>query len=180
MAPRNSGNESSNGTTSDLQTITQRVPLPDVLAERFTLTAWAESLVNGVPYEELDPDYLSRLLVMQTLTAASLEDVFVANGIRGLQDWVPNVPEASTGPILVDDIYVAKSDKDMGTPCYIIFGGVGLETGEKFKSTTGANQVQAQFLAALSFGMWPLKCEIKRIDRKDKGGRFLFWVSPVE
>ncbi|HVB66180.1 MAG TPA: hypothetical protein VND01_00625, partial [Candidatus Acidoferrales bacterium] len=113
-------------------------------------------------------------------TAASLDEVFEQNQIRRLQQSVPNVPDAGTGPIAINDVYVTASDFGEGAPCYVILGTTHLETGEVAKYTTGAQQLQAQILAALSFGRWPIHCNIKRIDRKDRGGRYLFWMYPPE
>lgn len=182
MANRNSQNDNDGASSGEVvqPLVNSRAPLPDELARKFNLTSWAESLVNGVPYVEPDPNYLSRLLIMQTLTAASLDEVFEQNQIRRLQQSIPNVPDAGTGPIAIDDVYVTASDFGEGAPCYVILGTTHLETGEVAKYTTGAQQLQAQILAALSFGTWPITCNIKRIDRKDRGGRYLFWMYPPE
>lgn len=158
----------------------ERAPLPEIFEGKFTLTAWAESIVNNVPYVEPDPNYLSRLLITQTLTAASMDEVFAQRGVRKLQESVPNVPDAGTGPIFIDDLYIATSDQEDGMPCYMIMSTTHMETGEEAKYTTGAGQLQAQILAAISFGTWPIPCNIKRIDRKDRGGRYLFWMYPPE
>lgn len=156
------------------------VQLPEILRDKIILSAWANSLVNRVEYMEPDPDYLSRLLITQTLTATSLEAVFEQNQIRGLQKAIPQVPDAGTGPIEIYDLYVTSSDLNEGAPCYMILSCTHLETGEQTKYTTGSQQLQAQVLAALGHGMWPIRCNIKRLDRKDKGGKFLFWMFPPE
>lgn len=157
-----------------------RAALPDDLVGKFELSAWAESLVNNRKYVEPDPDYLSRLLVTQTLMSATPEDIFKQDGVMGLQKAVPNVPDIGTGPIEINDLYIAASDQDDGTPCYMILGCVSLETGEERRYTTGASNLQAQVLAQLSFGVWPIRCNIKRMERKDRGGRYLFWMYPPE
>jgi len=182
MPPRNQRNDNPDTPIGEIAKpiIMEHAPLPPELESKFSLSAWAESLVNGVPYVEPDPSYLSRLLIMQTLTAASLDEVFEQNQIRRLQQSIPNVPDAGTGPIAINDVYVTASDFGEGAPCYVILGTTHLETGEVAKYTTGAQQLQAQILAALSFGSWPIHCNIKRIDRKDRGGRYLFWMYPPE
>lgn len=155
-------------------------PLPAQLEGSFTLTAWAESLINHVPYVEPDPDYLSRTLLIQTLTAETVDDVLTQGGIRKLQESVPNVPGASTGPVEVYDLYVTGSDFGEGAPCYMILSLRDLETGFETKYTTGATQLQAQILRVLSLGIWPIRCKITRTERKDRGGRFLFWLFPPD
>lgn len=154
--------------------------LPATLTESLDLTSWANALVNRTPYEEPDPDYLSRMLIMQTLMAATPDEVLNQNGVRKLQESIPNVPGGGTGPIEITDLYVTSSDFGEGAPCYIIFEATDLETGFKAKYSTGAQQLQAQILSMLKFGQWPIKCNIKRTERKDKGGRFLFWMYPAD
>lgn len=161
-----------------LQDTTAR--LPETLDGLFTLSAWAESLINGKPYTEPNPGYLSRLLLIQTLEATTPEQVFSPNDLDGLQKIVGNAPGAGTGPIEINGLYVAKSDMDEGAPCYMILDYVSMDTGVLRKTTTGATQLQAQILRLLGFGIWPIKCQIKRTERKDKGGRFLFWLFPPD
>lgn len=160
--------------------ISSPAKLPEALDGLFTLSAWAESLINHAPYTEPDPNYLSRLLLIQTLEATTPEQVLDPNDLDGLQKVVPNVPGAGTGPIEINGLYVARSDRADGAPCYMIFDYVDLETGVVRKTTTGANQLQAQFLRLLGFGIWPIRGQIKRTERKDRGGRFLFRLFPVD
>lgn|SRR5487761_267994 len=155
-------------------------PLPEILQGKFELTPWAESLVNRAPYNEPDPDYLSRMLLVQTLTAETAEAVLTQSGIRKLQESIPNVPGASTGPVEIYDLYVTGSDFGEGAPCYMILSVRDLETGFESKYTTGATQLQAQTLKLISLGTWPIRCKITRTERKDKGGRFLFWLFPPD
>lgn len=154
--------------------------LPEALQGLFTLSAWAESLVNGRPYDEPNPNYLSQLLLRQTLEATSPEQVFSPNDLDGLQKIIPNVPGGGTGPIEIDGLYVARSDMTEGAPCYMILDYADLETGARRKTTTGATQLQAQILRLLGFGIWPIRCNIRRTERKDRGGRFLFWLFPPD
>lgn len=152
------------------------ISLPDLM-QIINLSSWAESLVNGAPYDEPDPTYLQRALLMQTLTAKSAEEVLNANGIRKLQESIPDLADSSTGPIEITDLYVTGSDFGEGLPTYVIFGGTDLEMRREVRYSTGATQVQASFLALLNLGVWPIRCQIKRLSRKDKGGRHLFWVT---
>lgn len=154
--------------------------LPADLADHLDLTAWANALVNHAPYTEKDPNYLSRLLLIQTLEATSPEQVFNPNDLDGLQKVIGNAPGAGTGPIEINGLYVASSSMNEGAPCYMILDYVSLDTGAKRKTSTGATQLQAQILRLIGFGIWPIRCQIKRTERKDKGGRFLFWLFPVD
>lgn len=154
--------------------------LPEDLDGVINLTSWANALFNGMPYAEPDENYLSRLLIRQTLEATSPEQVFEPNDLDGLQKLIPNVPEAGTGPIEINGLYVARSGMDQGNPCYMILDMTDLETGAVRKTTTGASQLQAQTLRLISLGVWPIRGNIKRTQRKDKGGRFLFWLFPLD
>lgn len=156
------------------------VPLPDVLVDKLDLSAWAESLINKVDYNDPDPDYLARSLLVQTLMAETVDAVFDQGGMRKLQESVPNTPGASTGPIEIYDLYVTGSDFGEGAKTYMIMSCRDLESGFEVKYTTGATQLQAQILALLKFGQWPIRCKITRTERKDKGGRFLFWLMPPD
>ncbi len=156
------------------------IALPEVLFGKLDLSVWAESLVNRRPYTEPDPEYLSRMLLVQTLMAEDADAVFAQAGIRKLQESIPNVPSAGTGPIELYDLYVTGSDFGEGAPCYMIMSARDLETGFESKYTTGATQLQAQILRLISLGTWPIRCQIKRTERKDKGGRFLFWLFPPD
>jgi len=154
--------------------------LPEALDGLLDLSNWAEALVNGRPYKEPDEGYLSRLLIRQTLEATSPEQVFTPNDLDGLQKIVGNAPGAGTGPIEIHGLYVASSSMTEGAPCYMILDYASLDTGAVRKTTTGATQLQAQILRLIAFGIWPIRCQIKRTERKDKGGRFLFWLFPVD
>lgn len=155
-------------------------PLPDILDGKINLSSWAESLVNKAPYSDPDPDYLSRMLLVQTLTAETIDDVFAQGNIRKMQEVIPNVPNAGTGPIEIYDLYVTGSDFGEGAPCYMILSVRDLETGFEARYTTGASQLQAQILALINLGVWPIRCKIGRTERKDRGGRFLFWLYPPD
>lgn len=187
MPPRNPSNDDNTGTPERPVTgtvvkpvLSTVAPLPDILVNVLDLSAWAESLVNGVKYHEPDPNYLSRLLITQTLTSETADDVFEQAGIRKLQEAVPNVPGAETGPFELTMLYVTESDFGEGAPCYMLMDLASLDTGMVSKYSTGATGLQAQLLRLLSLGCWPIRGNIKRLDRKDKGGRFLFWLYPPD
>lgn len=157
-----------------------RANLPEKLQGKIILSDWADALVNHTAYKEVDPDYLSRMLLVQTLTAQTPEEVFEQSGIRKLQELVPNAPGLGTGVVEIADLYVTSSDFGEGAPCYMIVDIVDETTGDAIRFSTGATQLQAQIIALLSFGTWPIRCQIKRTERKDRGGRFLFWLFPPE
>lgn len=182
MAQRNTpGNNTPDiADDSSSSVIPSRAPLPDTLQGIISLDAWAESLVNGKAYDEPYPDYLSKMLLLQTITAESVADVYRQGGLAKLQEAVPNIPGGTTGPIEITDLYVTGSDFGEGVPCYVIVTATSMDTGEQRKYTTGASQVQAQLLRLLSLGVWPIKCQIRRLDRKDRGGRYLFWLFPPD
>ena len=156
------------------------VPLPEPLQGLLDLTGWANALVSRTPYKEPDPDYLSRTLLIATLAAETPDQVFEQAGIRKLQEAIPNVPGGTTGPVELHDLYVTGSDFGEGAPVYMVMSLRDLETGFETKYTTGATQLQAQILRLISFGVWPIRCKISRTERKDRGGRFLFWLYPPD
>lgn len=154
--------------------------LPVHLTTSVDITSWASALINGTDYVEPDPDHLSRMMLRQILMSETVEDVYADSGVRKLQEAIPNIPGGTTGPIMVTDLYVARSDQNDGFSCYIIFTAIDIETNHESKYSTGAGGVQTQMLRLISLGEWPLRCQIKRTDRKDRGGRFLFRVYPVD
>lgn len=158
----------------------QNTLLPEQYRDIISLPAWADSLINRAPYVEPDPDYLSRTLLIQTLTADTIDEVMDQAGVQSLQKAIPDFGGAGTGPVIITDIYVTDSDFGEGAPCYLIITAQHIESGIVKKYSTGAQQLQAQFIRILSLGMWPIRCQITRLDRKDKGGRHLFWLAPVD
>lgn len=154
--------------------------IPDAITRVIDVQGWARSVITGEAYTEPDPEYLSRMLLLQTLTSESIEEAMNQQGIHKLQEWIPNVPGAGTSPIEVSGLYVAVSDFDEGLPTYIIVDGINMTTGLRERFSTGAGQLQAQFMVALCLNQFPLKCQVKRTDRKDKGGRYLFWLYPPD
>lgn len=156
------------------------VALPDGLADAIDLTSWANALVNRTKYREPDPDYLARTLLMQTLTAETVEAAFEQGGIRKMQESIPNTPGAGTGPIEIYGLYVAKSDEDDGPGSYMILDTRGLADGVEAKYTTGSQGLQAQVLTMIKLGNWPIRCNIARTDRQDRGGRYMLWMFPPD
>lgn len=154
--------------------------IPPAINAIINVEGWVKSILLKAPYSEPNPDYVSTMIAFQTITAQTIEEVFEQAGVKGLQKTLTNVPEATTGPIEITDIYVAETDFETGNPCYIIITATDLETGEEWKRTTGATNVQATILGLLLNGMWPIRCQIKRGDTKDKGGRYLMFVLPPD
>lgn len=154
--------------------------VPEALGAIIDVEAWASAVLRKTPYREPNPDFVSTMIAWQTITAQSVEEVFKSVGIRKIQEMLPNVPGATTGPIEITDLYVATSDFETGNPSYVIITAVSLDDGEEWKATTGATNVQATILGLLVNGMWPIRCQIKRGDSKDKGDRYLLFVLPPD
>lgn len=154
--------------------------IPYQLQEHISFQGWANSLVNGESYTEPDPEYLSRTLMLATLTATTPEEVMQQAGIKKLQEAIPNVPGAGLGNCEIDELYVTDSDYGEGMPTYIIFRATDQDTGFSSRYTTGASQLQAQMLTLVRLGQYPIRGSIRRTDRKDKGGRYLFWLFPPD
>lgn len=154
--------------------------VPEALGAIINVEDWASSILRKTPYREPNPDFISTMIAWQTVTAQSAEEVFAQSGVKGLQETIADTPGATTGPIEITDLYVAASDYEVGNPCFVIITATDLETGEEWKRTTGATNVQATILGLLVNGMWPIRCQIKRGDSKDKGGRYLFFVVPPD
>lgn len=152
----------------------------DEIKEQVSLQSWANALMNGTAYDEPDPGYLTRTLLMGVLTATTPDQVMAEGGIAKLQELVPDAPGQTTGPIRITDLYVTGSDFGEGMPCYVIVTYVHLDTGDVGKFTTGASYIQAQMLSLINLGNWPIDCQVKRINRKDKGGKFLFQMFPAD
>jgi len=154
--------------------------VPEALGAIVNVEKWASAVLRKTPYEEPNPDYISTMIAWQTITAQSVEEVFQQAGVHKMQEMIPNVPGATTGAVEIIDLYVASSDFETGNPSYVIITAASLDTGEEWKATTGATNVQATLLGLLVNGMWPIKCQIKRGDTKDKGGRYLLFVLPPD
>jgi|SRR6267378_3678793 len=155
-------------------------PLPAELSGQFKLVDWYDSLVNKTPYVEPNPDFMSQRMLMLTLLSATPEQVMTPDKLIGLQELIPNAPGMSSGPVEFASIYVATSDQADGNKTYILFDLVNLDTNEVRTTTTGATMLQAQILTLLALGTWPIRGQIKRTERTDRGGRYLFQLFPLD
>lgn len=160
--------------------IRKPAPLPPELAGQFTVQGWFTALVKKEKYTEVNPDYMAERMLMLTLFSATPADVLKPKDLKGLQDIVPNVPFAETGPITITDLYVAASDQEDGNTCYMLLTYMSDDTGVETTTTTGATHLQAQALTMLAMGEWPIRCNIRRGNRADRGGRYMFAMVPVE
>jgi hypothetical protein len=160
--------------------LTVGAKLPEAFNAIIRFEAWAQAVVNGKPYTEPQPDFISRMLAVQAITADTIADVWASAGVKQLQKMVPDTPGANTGPIEITDLYVAESDFETGNPTYVIITATDLEMGGEVKFTTGATNIQATLIGLLRHGMWPIKCKIMRGDSKDKGGRYLLFMLPPD
>lgn len=171
---------------SEIEQRTQQMPalnlskVPASVSKIIDVSAWASAILRGTPYEEPDPDFVSRMITFKILTATTIEEALAQAKVRKLQKMIADTPGATTGPIEITDLYVATSDFETGNPSYVIITATDLETGEEWKATTGATNVQAMILAFFIHGIWPIRCQIKRGDSKDKGGRYLLFVLPPD
>lgn len=154
--------------------------IPAEVNSIINVAGWASAILRGTDYVEPDPDFISRMIAFQTITAQSVEEAFAQTNVRKVQKMIADTPGATTGPIEITDLYVATSDFETGNPSYVIITAISLESGEEWKATTGATNVQATILGLMLNGMWPIKCQIKRGDTKDKGGRYLLFVLPPD
>lgn len=156
----------------------------DRLPERFfsiiNPEAWVNSILHGDKYTEPDPEFISRLLAAQAIFADTIEEAFASAGVKKLQEWLKNDPNATTGAFEITDLYVAESDFETGNPTFVLVSGIMLDSGEEFKCSTGATNVQATLIGLLRLGHWPIRCQFKRGDSKDKGGRYLIFVLPPD
>lgn len=154
--------------------------VPAELATVINVEAWVSALLRKTEYTEPNPDFISTMLAYQTITAQTAEEVFANVGVRQLQKMIANTPGANTGPIEINDLYVAESDYETGNPSYVIITATDLETGDTWKATTGATTVQATILGLLLNKVWPIRCKIMRADSKDRGGRHILLVVPSD
>lgn len=141
---------------------------------------WVNAILYGDTYHEPNPDFISRMLAAQSIFAETAEEAFSSLGVRGLQKVLPDSPGATTGPLEITDLYVAASDYETGNPTYVVISAVELATGDEVKYTTGATNVQATFIGLLRNGVWPMRCQFKRGDQKDKGGKYLIFMLPPD
>lgn len=155
-------------------------PLPASLDGQLELRDWYYSLARGDAYKDKDPNAVMRKILLQTANATRPEDLFERSKAVGLQQLVPNEPGRGTGPINIDELHVSESQMKGGVPCFCVLGITSRRTGEHIITSTGAQEVQMQLCGFLAFGIWPIECQIKRIDVKDKGGRYMFRLFPLD
>lgn len=154
-------------------------PLPEELDGLIDIRGWLKSLTTGVEYKEPNPDYMAQRMLMMALTSTSVEELLSDPQMDGLQDLIPDAPWQGTGNILITGLYVAKSDLTEGQRTYMLLSYFTHATGAETTTTTGATRLQIQMAGQLAMGVWPIEGQIKRTDRKDRGGRHLFSFYPL-
>jgi hypothetical protein len=154
--------------------------LPEVLQGKVDLIQWFNALFNGIVYEEPDPEAIAREILYQAWSAETFEDITKDNAPAKLQEMLPNFPGSSTGPIEFVKIYVTGSDYGEGAPVYMVCDTVDMEIRELSRWSTGATGLQNDILRSLWIGTWPLRGQIVRLKSKDKGGRHLIRLYPVD
>jgi len=142
--------------------------------------AWVNAILYGDKYKEPDPEFISRMLAAQSIFADTPEAAFASAGVRKLQEWLPDTANASTGPMEITDLYVAASDFETGNSCFVLVTCVMLVDGTEEKWSTGATNIQATLIGLLRNGVWPIRCQVKRGDSKDKGGKYLMFLLPPD
>lgn len=155
-------------------------PLPPELNGLIDVREWVKSLTTNCEYKSPNPDYMAQRMMMLTLSATSFEEAMQEVSLDGLQKLIPDAPWQGTGPIMVTELYVAPSEIPEGNKTFMLFTYMSEETGLETTTTTGATKLQLLFAFALASGEWPIRGQIKRTDRKDKGGRHLFNLYPVD
>lgn len=154
--------------------------LPTELKGLFDIKDWVRALMTGEKYTELNPDFMAQRMMMLTLSATTVEEVLADEPMEGLQNLIPDAPWMGTGNITLTGLYVARSELENGAPTYMLLEYVREDRWEEVTTTTGATKLQLQFASMLAMGIWPIRGQIKRTDRKDRGGRHLFSFYPPE
>jgi hypothetical protein len=153
-------------------------PLPELMVGRVDGLSWAKAIVLGEKYTEPNPDFLSRRMLQLKLNATDLFHTFEQNALQKLQQWVGDAPGSSTGPLMLQDVYVVPSSIEGGMPTFVIVDYTHMQTGESNTFSTGASNVQSFILKALVLGIWPVRCQIKRTDIMTKNGKYMLDVFP--
>src|SRR5271154_3520125 len=154
--------------------------LPSVFFKMIDAPAWANAIIYGDKYAEPDPEFISKALALQSIMADTVEEAFANAGIIKLQEWLLDRPGETTGPMEITDLYVAASDFETGNSCFVLVSFAMLEDGSQGKLSTGATNVQATLIGLLRLGTWPIRCQFKRGDSKDKGGKYLIHMLPPD
>lgn len=155
-------------------------PLPPELEGLFDVREWVRSLTTGTDYKEPNQEYMAQRMMMLTLSATTIDELLGEDTLDGLQKIIPDAPWATTGNIMLTSLYVAASDQKDGNRTYMLFSYLVKDTGMEVTTTTGATKLQLQFASMLAMGIWPIEGQIKRTERKDRGGRHLFSFYPEE
>jgi hypothetical protein len=154
--------------------------LPETFRAIINPEGWVNAILYRDKYTEPDPEFISRMLAAQSIMADTIEEAWGTGLVFKLQEWLIDRPGETTGPIEITDLYVASSDYETGNPCFVLVSFVHLETGDVGKFSTGATNVQATLIGLLRNGVWPIKCQVKRGDSKDKGGHYLLHMLPPD
>jgi hypothetical protein len=160
--------------------LTGKAKVPATINKIIDFEGWAQAIAYGEPYKEPDPEFITRMLAMRSILATSVEEAFSGLGIVKVQEWILDRPGETSGPIEINDIYVAESDFESGNGCFVIITCVNLMDGTEIRASTGATNIQASLIGLLQLGNFPVKCQIKRGDSKDKGGRYLLHLLPPD
>lgn len=155
-------------------------PLPAALENSLNLSDWYYSLARGDAYTDKDPNAVMRKILLQTAEAKTADELFQRTKAVGLQELIPNRAGAGTGPIDIDGLHVSESQRKGGVPCFMVLNITSRRTGETLVTSTGAQELQMQICGFLAFGIWPITCQIKRMDVTDKGGRGMFRLFPLD
>lgn len=156
------------------------VELPPALEGKIDLLGWLNTLVHGVKYREPDPEYMARAMMIQSLTATTVEQLLDDSGLLKLQEEIDNFAGATSGPIEIVDLYITGSDLSEDEAAYMILTIVDLETRVVGRYSTGAGSLQTKIMGMIALGQWPIRGQIVRTASKDKGGRHLFQLYPID
>lgn len=157
-----------------------RLQFPAGMEEFIDGPKWVKSILLGEKYIEPDPEFILRKLALQTILGESVEEVFERGGILKVQEMVPDTANGETEPFEITDLYVSASDYKTGNPCYVIIEAFWLDSGQEFKCSTGATNIQAILIGLLINKAWPIRAKFKRGDMKDKGDRYLLFLMPPD
>lgn len=153
---------------------------PEHLSSQINFPEWVSAVALGTDYKEPIPGYISKMLAIEAILAPTPEQVYKASGVKGLQEILADAPGATTGPHEIIDLYVAESDIETGYSCFVIVEWFDLEMGTREKWTTSATNIMSTLIGLLKFGQWPIRCQIKRGDSKDKSGKHLLLMLPPD
>jgi hypothetical protein len=154
--------------------------LPETFRTIINPEGWVNAILYRDAYTEPDPDFISKMLAAKSILADTIEEAWATGDVIKLQNWLIDRPGETTGPLEITDLYVATSDFETGNPTFVLVSFVHLESGVTGKFSTGATNVQATLIGLLRNGVWPIRCQLKRGDSKDKGGKYLIHMLPPD